>query len=419
MKKAIFFVIMIAVSMFIMPTAFAAEIEVASVDGVKYTTVQEAINNADNKTVVLLQDVTESVTIAANTNVTLDLAGHKLTNTASKHTVINKGTLTITGDGTLDNVSHGKGALVNNGTTNLISGTLTRSKEAGTAPGNSGGNSWYVIDNNGGTFNMEGGKVLGTSGFSSAIRNLEATFNMKNGEITNPFIALKNDDNGIINMTGGTVSTTKAGGSAIQNWGQLTMTGGTLNQVEDSLAIYTLSWDDKFNQVTTTISENAVINGDVKIDKDGNPTKLPKFNVIGGTINGSIVDVAGGEISVTNGKVTGKVESTVGGKVEIAKADYTKVNSLVDRFNKLDKSLYTEESVKKVQAAIDVVRYDKTVLEQSEVDKMAADIESALATLEEIKVANPDTSDVNVVALIMMMILGATGLGYTIKKAFN
>lgn len=419
MKKAIFFVIMIAVSMFIMPTAFAAEIEVASVDGVKYTTVQEAINNADNKTVVLLQDVTESVTIAENTNVTLDLAGHKLTNTASKHTVINKGTLTITGDGTLDNVSHGKGALVNNGTTNLISGTLTRSKEAGTAPGNSGGNSWYVIDNNGGTFNMEGGKVLGTSGFSSAIRNLEATFNMKNGEITNPFIALKNDDNGIINMTGGTVSTTKAGGSAIQNWGQLTMTGGTLNQVDDSLAIYTLSWDDKFNQVTTTISENAVINGDVKIDKDGNPTKLPKFNVIGGTINGSIVDVAGGEISVTNGKVTGKVESTVGGKVEIAKADYTKVNSLVDRFNKLDKSLYTEESVKKVQAAIDVVRYDKTVLEQAEVDKMAADIESALATLEEIKVANPDTSDVNVVALIMMMILGATGLGYTIKKAFN
>lgn len=419
MKKAIFFVIMIAVSMFIMPTAFAAEIEVASVDGVKYTTVQEAINNADNKTVVLLQDVTESVTIAENTNVTLDLAGHKLTNTASKHTVINKGTLTITGDGTLDNVSHGKGALVNNGTTNLISGTLTRSKEAGTAPGNSGGNSWYVIDNNGGTFNMEGGKVLGTSGFPSAIRNLEATFNMKNGEITNPFIALKNDDNGIINMTGGTVSTTKAGGSAIQNWGQLTMTGGTLNQVEDSLAIYTLSWDDKFNQVTTTISENAVINGDVKIDKDGNPTKLPKFNVIGGTINGSIVDVAGGEISVTNGKVTGKVESTVGGKVEIAKADYTKVNSLVDRFNKLDKSLYTEESVKKVQAAIDVVRYDKTVLEQAEVDKMAADIESALATLEEIKVANPDTSDVNVVALIMMMILGATGLGYTIKKAFN
>lgn len=419
MKKAIFFVIMIAVSMFIMPTAFAAEIEVASVDGVKYTTVQEAINNADNKTVVLLQDVTESVTIAENTNVTLDLAGHKLTNTASKHTVINKGTLTITGDGTLDNVSHGKGALVNNGTTNLISGTLTRSKEAGTAPGNSGGNSWYVIDNNGGTFNMEGGKVLGTSGFSSAIRNLQATFNMKNGEITNPFIALKNDDNGIINITGGTVSTTKAGGSAIQNWGQLTMTGGTLNQVEDSLAIYTLSWDDKFNQVTTTISENAVINGDVKIDKDGNPTKLPKFNVIGGTINGSIVDVAGGEISVTNGKVTGKVESTVGGKVEIAKADYTKVNSLVDRFNKLDKSLYTEESVKKVQAAIDVVRYDKTVLEQAEVDKMAADIESALATLEEIKVANPDTSDVNVVALIMMMILGATGLGYTIKKAFN
>lgn len=419
MKKAIFFVIMITASMFIMPTALAAGTDVASVDGVKYQTVQEAINNANNKTVVILENVTESITIEKDTTVTLDLAGKTITNTAGNHTVINKGTLTITGNGTLDNVSHARGALVNNGTTNLISGTLTRSKEAGTAPGTSGGNSWYVVDNNGGTFNMKGGKVLGTSGFSSAIRNLEATFNMTDGEITNPFIALKNDDNGIINMTGGTVSTTKSGGSAIQNWGQLTMTGGTLNQADGALAIYTLSWDDKYNQVTTTISENAVVNGDVKVDKDGNPTKLPKFNVVGGTINGNITDVAGGEITVTGGKVTGTVKSTVSGKVEIAKADYTRVNSLVDRFNKLDKRLYTEESVKKVQAAIDAIRYDKTVLEQAEVDKMATDIESALATLEEIKVENPDTSDINVVALIVMMILGTIGFGYTVKKTFN
>ena len=79
----------------------------------------------------------------------------------------------------------------------------------------------------------------------------------------------------------------------------------------------------------------------------------------------------------------------------------------------------TEESVKKVQAAIDAIRYDKTVLEQAEVDKMATDIESALATLEEIKVENPDTSDINVVALIVMMILGTIGFGYTVKKTFN
>lgn len=72
---------------------------------------------------------------------------------------------------------------------------------------------------------MEGGKIVNTSKFSSLIRNLNATFNMKGGELENPFIALKNDDNGKIAMTGGTISTTGEGGSAIQNWGSLEMSG--------------------------------------------------------------------------------------------------------------------------------------------------------------------------------------------------
>lgn len=420
MKKAIFFVIMMVASMFIAPTIYALDNAVAKVGDVEYTTVQEAINNANGKTVTLLKDVTESVTIAKDSTVTLDLAGYTLTNKEGSHTVTNKGTLTITGNGTLDNVSHGKGALVNNGTATLVNGTLTRSKEAGTDPKTSGGNSWYVLDNNGGTFNMEGGKVLGTSGFSSAIRNLQATFNMKGGEIVNGFIALKNDDNGIINMTGGIITTENETGSAIQNWGQLAMTGGTLNaKSEGSKAIYTLSWDDKYNQVSTVISDNAIINGDVKIDYDrsSNPTKMPEFTVNGGTINGDIEDVVGGKITITAGKVTGEV--TGKGEVAIAKADYTKINTLIDKANKLNKDLYTEESLKKLTVAINAVQYDKTILEQDEVNKMAADIESALAALEEVKAANPDTADINIVTLLVIMITGTFGLGYTIKKRFN
>lgn len=146
---------------------------------------------------------------------------------------------------------------------------------------------------------------------------------------------------------------------------------------------------------------------------------MPEFTVNGGTINGDISDVAGGKITVTGGKITGKVESTADGEISIAKADYTKVNSLIDKFNQLDKSLYTKESIEKVQVAIDAVRYDKTILEQAEVDKMAADIENAMATLEEIKVENPNTADINIVALLLMMITGFAGLGYTVKKRFN
>lgn len=422
MKKKIIFVIMILASMLIVPSVQAQENYVASVDGTNYTTVQEAIDKANGKPVTLLTDVTESITIAKGTEVTLDLATHKLTNVAGKHTITNNGTLTITGNGTVDNVSNARGALVNYGTTTLENGTLTRSMEAGTAPNVSGGNSWYVMDNNGGTFTMNGGTVLGTSGYSSAIRNLGATFNMNGGEITNKFIALKNDDNGIINMTNGTVSTTKAGGSAIQNWGTLTMTGGTLNAAEGALSLYTLSWDDKYTQPTTTISGTATINGNIKIDVDGTPTKLPMVTVKGGSINGNITDVAGGKIVVTAGKITGKVTSEAYGTIQVVTADYSKVDELIAKFEGIDKTKYTEESLNKVETAIKNVDRSKNLLQQAEVDKMAADIEAAINGLQKItaeKVENPNTADINLAALLAMMMTGVTGLGYTLKKSFN
>ena len=81
--------------------------------------------------------------------------------------------------------------------------------------------------------------------------------------------------------------------------------------------------------------------------------------------------------------------------------------------------LEKEESLKKLTVAINAVQYDKTILEQDEVNKMAADIESALAALEEVKAANPDTADINIVTLLVIMITGTFGLGYTIKKRFN
>ena len=116
----------------------------------------------------------------------LDLNGYTLTNDAGSHTITNKGTLTIidsVGTGIVDNVSHGKGALVNNGTVTLKSGKLTRSAEAGKTSTDNGGNSWYVVDNNGGKMTVEGGEIVATGKFSSLIRNLNAEFNMKGGHL--------------------------------------------------------------------------------------------------------------------------------------------------------------------------------------------------------------------------------------------
>ena len=75
-----------------------------------YTTLQDAINNAADQ-VVLTSNVTESVTIPADKSIQLNLNDHKITNTADKHTITNNGTLTIAGNGTVDNVSHGRAAL--------------------------------------------------------------------------------------------------------------------------------------------------------------------------------------------------------------------------------------------------------------------------------------------------------------------
>lgn len=108
-------------------TAFAAEGDVAKVGDDTFPTVQAAIDAANGKTVTLLADAQENITIAKDTTVTLDLGAFKLTNKDAKHTITNQGTLTVVGTGTVDNVTHARAALWNEGTANLNGGTFDRS----------------------------------------------------------------------------------------------------------------------------------------------------------------------------------------------------------------------------------------------------------------------------------------------------
>lgn len=80
-------------------------------DVVTFAKLAAALAAADGATVQLLTDVTESVVIPADKAITLDLAGHKITNVAGKHTITNKGGLTVVDSasgGVVDNVSHGR-----------------------------------------------------------------------------------------------------------------------------------------------------------------------------------------------------------------------------------------------------------------------------------------------------------------------
>ena len=82
---------------------------VAKIGEQGYATLQAAINAASdggNTVVVLLNDLTESITVAKEKSITLDLSGYTLTNEAGKHTITNYGDLTITSTGLGDSAAH-------------------------------------------------------------------------------------------------------------------------------------------------------------------------------------------------------------------------------------------------------------------------------------------------------------------------
>lgn len=124
----------------------------------------------------LLDDLTEDVVVPAHKDIYLDLNGHKLTN-ASGHTITveNGGELNISdsvGTGVVDNTSHGKAAIYNEGEVTLNGGTFERSAEVGTAsPDSANGNSWYTVKNFG-TMEINSGVTIKNKGsFSSTIAN--------------------------------------------------------------------------------------------------------------------------------------------------------------------------------------------------------------------------------------------------------
>lgn len=63
-------------------------------------------------TIKLAADITGDVVVPEGVNITIDLNGKKITNSVG-HTIMNNGTLTIEGEGTVDNITHGKAALYN------------------------------------------------------------------------------------------------------------------------------------------------------------------------------------------------------------------------------------------------------------------------------------------------------------------
>ena len=214
--------------------ATVAEGSVAKIGDTGYATLAAAIDavTSENNTITLLENVTENVTIASGKNVVLNLDGFKLTN-VSDHTITNHGNLTINDSstaktGTVDNITHARGALKNDGTVVMNGGTFERSQEKGTYnPNSNGGNSWYTVYNDGTMTINNGVTVKNNGGYSSNLENghdKESMLTINGGTFIGGINSIKNDSYGVAVVKGGVFKNTSQ--ATFMNWNVATISGG-------------------------------------------------------------------------------------------------------------------------------------------------------------------------------------------------
>lgn len=329
---------------------------VASVGSKQYGSLQAAIDAATaGQTVTLLTDVIENVEIAKERNLTLDLNGKTLnggTGTA-KAALSNLGTITI------------------RDTSEAKTGTIKRDDN-----GTVGETSYYVIRNKG-TMTIESGTVSNNSGYrktnptgsmigSSLICNGDCneggTLTIKGGTFTqNNFIAIKNGALGVLNVSGGTISSDH---SAIQNWFKADITGGEIKG-----QLWTDAWKEGESVGETKIGGDAKFTGEIVMDITG--SVAPTLAINGGNLNvtkwriTNAVANAGAKPAVSGGTFTSAVPADycAEGFIPTANADGTygvKAGAYVAQIG--------DVKYETLQEAIDAVKANETIYVLGNID---------------------------------------------------
>ena len=262
----------------LLPTAALADgegtpalAEVSAAAGTALPAAVDGVITLENGTYVMSEDTTATIKVPNGKNATLDLNGKTLTNKTGEHTIIveNGATLTITGNGIVDNVSHGKGAIVNSGEVTLNGGTFKRSAEKGTysSYGN-GGNSWYTIANYGTMEINTGVTVENAGGYSSMIRNggdvtADCNLTIEGGNFAGGVNTVKNDSFGVLTINGGNFSNTAQ--YVIMNWNKAEITAGTFRTLDTASAVlFTSAYGGDAN----TIGRLSISGGEFKHASD-------------------------------------------------------------------------------------------------------------------------------------------------------
>lgn len=193
----------------------------------------------------LTADITADAVVPADKTVTLELNGHNLTaETKDAIYVTKSATLTIKGEGNVIATKTDYASVFNNGTVIIDGGTYKRDVAGNT-------NKWYVILNHGimtindaiVTIDNENEIVSGShpslvdngyssfnsgnerTGYVDAKNHQKPSLTVNGGEFVGGLNTIKNDDNSILEINGGTFKNTVQ--VSLMNWNEATINGGT------------------------------------------------------------------------------------------------------------------------------------------------------------------------------------------------
>lgn len=267
---------------------------IAAIDVQPFSSLQDAVNAADNQTITLVKDLVldSPLEIASGKAITLDLNGHTLSEIATSaaassliavksggSVTIKNGTISYAattpdtnwgGEGQPPYPGYANNAIRNEGTLIIENATIENKTSKGGAS--------YVIDNYAGAnLTINEGAVLTQSGGDIAIR-------------------MFNGGTGAINVTinGGTISGYRAvwiqlasNNTAVAPIMNLTVTGGTLTSTEQTYnqAVYSYSYGNDMQNVLINVS-GGTFNGDIALTGGANKTNLETLNISGGLFNG-------------------------------------------------------------------------------------------------------------------------------------
>lgn len=296
------------------------ESTVAMIGTAQYASLAEAITAAQNgETIKLLKDVTENVTIPAGIDLTLDLNGKNIT-VSSGCAIVNKGTLTVIGNGDVTTSAAASAAVANfpDAVANLNGGTYSS-------------NIWYVIKNLGemvidgpvtvkkpdGSKNtaslIDNGWCAGTdnvAGESVSAQADKAKLTIKSGDFTgkagsDSCSVVKNDDYGVLVITGGTFDSTNNKGTSnattILNWNVATISGGTF------IGMYPISngsYDNDADQGILTITGGNFTGMNCLLGQGENVTPSAKLTITGGTFSAPAFGSVGYTLVISGGTFT-------------------------------------------------------------------------------------------------------------------